>query len=119
MPHCFSKWCAAMLHLLGACVLLFPWAQVLLLLLQRFFLDSSVLDSVFAFCCNVFRSIGPAVPAASLFFGIVLQHWASLVLAFGFGPLLLVVRAYDCMFHSVSPYMTTSHEIRDIVPFRR
>ncbi len=44
MPHCFSKWCAAMLRLLGACVLLFPRGQVLLLLLPRFFLDGGVLQ---------------------------------------------------------------------------
>ncbi|PBL00110.1 hypothetical protein ARMGADRAFT_1159501, partial [Armillaria gallica] len=35
----------------------------------RFFLDGGVLDLVFAFCW--FRSIGPAVPAAAVFFEIV------------------------------------------------
>ncbi len=38
-------------------------------LLQHFFLDGGVLDLVFAFCW--FHSIGPAVPAAPLFFEIV------------------------------------------------
>ncbi len=117
MPHCFSKWCAALLHsVFGACALLFPWAQFLLLLLQRFFLDGGVLDLVFAFCW--FRSIGPAVPAAALFFEIVCcniaRPWClrlvSVVPALPVfrSSMLLVVRAYDCMFHSVSPYMTTS-----------
>ena len=116
MPHCFSKWCAALLHLFGACALLFPWAQVLLLLLQHFFLDGGVLDLVFAFCW--FRSIGPAVPAAPLFFEIVCcniaRPWClrlvSVVPALPVfrSSMLLVVLAYGCMFHSVSPYMTTS-----------
>ncbi|PBK84518.1 hypothetical protein ARMGADRAFT_1132723 [Armillaria gallica] len=82
----FLEWCAAMLHWLGACVLLFPWAQVLLPLLPHFFLDGGVLDSVFAF--RWFRSIGPTVPAAALFLEIVCCNIArprcSRAAAFGF-----------------------------------
>ncbi len=75
-----------------------------------------MLDLVFAFCW--FRSIGPAVPAAALFFEIVycniVRPWClRLVSVIPTLPvfrssMLLVVCAYDCMFHSVSPYMTTS-----------
>ncbi len=77
---------------------------------------NGVLDLVFAFCW--FRSIGPAVPAATLFFEIVCcniarpwcLHLVSVVptLPVFRSSMLLVVSAYDCMFHSVSPYMTTS-----------
>ncbi|PBK69575.1 hypothetical protein ARMSODRAFT_168631 [Armillaria solidipes] len=78
---------------------------------------NGMLDSVFAFCW--FRSIGPAVPAAALSFEIVCcniapRPWClrlvSVVPALPVfrSSMLLVVRAYDCMFHSVSPYMTTS-----------
>ncbi len=75
------------------------------------FLDGGVLDSVFMFCC--FRSVGPAVPAAALVFEVVCCNIARPCVWFRsfppcqfFGPLMS--RAYDCMFHSVSPYMTTS-----------
>ncbi|KAK0239219.1 hypothetical protein EDD85DRAFT_829457 [Armillaria nabsnona] len=77
---------------------------------------NGVLDLVFAFCW--FRSIGPAVPAAPLFFEIVCcdiaRPWCLRlvsivpVLPVFQSSMLLVVRAYGCMFHSVSPYMTTS-----------
>ncbi|PBK91014.1 hypothetical protein ARMGADRAFT_285477 [Armillaria gallica] len=77
---------------------------------------NGLLDLVFAFCW--FRSIGPAVPAAPLFFEIVCcniaRPWClrlvSVIPALPVfrSSMLLVVRAYSCMFHSVSPYMITS-----------
>ncbi len=77
---------------------------------------NSVLDLVFVFCW--FCSIGPAIPAAPLFFEIVCCNIACpwclhLVLVIpalpvSWSSMLLVARAYSCMFHSVSPYMTTS-----------
>ncbi len=78
MPHCFSKWCAALLHLFGACALLFPWPRFCCSCCSTFLgwrcAANGVLDLVFAFCW--FRSIGPAVPAAPLFFEIVCSNIA-------------------------------------------
>ncbi len=54
MLHCFSKWCAAMLHWLSACILLFPWAQVLLPLLLCIFLDGGMLQMACLTLCLCF-----------------------------------------------------------------
>ncbi|PBK59131.1 hypothetical protein ARMSODRAFT_983300 [Armillaria solidipes] len=53
-----------MLHLLDACLLLFLWAQVPLLLLPCFFLDGGPAVPAAALfleivCCNIARSLGP------------------------------------------------------------
>ncbi|PBK63763.1 hypothetical protein ARMSODRAFT_1057224 [Armillaria solidipes] len=71
---------------------------------------NGMLDAVFAFCW--FRPIGPAIPAATLFFEIVccniLRPWCLHLVSVIPCSMLLIVHAYDCMFQSVSPYMTTS-----------
>ncbi|KAK0459435.1 hypothetical protein IW261DRAFT_496935 [Armillaria novae-zelandiae] len=105
MPHCFSKWCAAMLH----CCSVLMFCSVLCM--SQFCCSYYPLSLWMAACltrCLHFVGFVPSEAclsaAASFLVTSVLQHCVSSVLAFGFGrprsAIALLVRAYEYMFNT-------------------